>query len=125
MQACSGFLSIIVKYPQKLPYIIDNLREKPFPQRCSLLIMYFAPVFCEIPLEPLHYFGKGLTLSRFDEQVNVIIHDTEVQELKRLLLFCFFDEGQEHNLDPRLLDVHLAAVNFRGNVIDSSVMEFS
>jgi hypothetical protein len=57
--------------------------------------------------------------------MDVVIHDTEVEKLKRVLFPCFFDEGQEHSLDPRLLEVHLVTVNFRGNVIGCSVLEFS
>jgi hypothetical protein len=31
--------------------------------------------------------------------MDVIIHDTEVQKLERVLLFSFVDKGQEHSLD--------------------------
>jgi hypothetical protein len=87
--------------------------------------MRFVPVSREITLDPLHNFGKGLPVLRFDNQMDVVIHDTEVEKLKRVLFFRSFDEGQEHSLDPRLLEFHLVAVNFRGNVIGSSVPEFS
>jgi hypothetical protein len=65
--------------------------------------MHFVPVFGKITLDPLHNFGKGLPRSRFDEQMDMVIHDTEVQKLKRVLFFCFFGEGQEGSLDPRRL----------------------
>lgn len=64
----------------------------------TLLIMYFAPVSGKIILEPLHYFGQGLSLLGFDEYMKVIIHDIEVHKLKEALLFCFFGEDQEHSL---------------------------
>jgi hypothetical protein len=67
------------------------------------LVMRFVPVPGKITLDPLHYFGKGLPALRFDEQMDMIIHDTEVQKLKRVFLFRFFDEGQEHSLDLRRL----------------------
>jgi hypothetical protein len=109
-----------------LPYVIDNLREKPLsPEMSPLLAMYFVPVSRKITLDPLHYSGKGLSALRFDKQMDVVIHDTEVEKLKRVLLSCFFDEGQERSLDPRLLEFHLVSVNFRGNVIGSSVLKFS
>jgi hypothetical protein len=85
----------------------------------------FVPVSGEITLDPLHNFGKGLPALRFDDQMDLIIHDTEVKKLKRVLFFRFLDEGQERSLDPRLLEFHLVTVNFRGNVIGGSVLEFS
>jgi hypothetical protein len=61
----------------------------------------FVPVSGEISLDPLHDLGKRLPALWFDEQMDMVIHDTEIEKLKRVLLFRFVDEGQEHSLDPR------------------------
>ena len=75
--------------------------------------MYFVPVSRKITLEPLYYLGKGLSLFRFDDEMDMIIHNTEVQKLERILLFSFFDVGQEHSLDPRQFKVSLSGSSSR------------
>jgi hypothetical protein len=59
------------------------------------LVMRFVPVPGEITLKPLHDSGKRLPMLRLDEQVDVVIHDTEVQK---------------HSLDLRLPEVHLVVM---------------
>jgi hypothetical protein len=57
--------------------------------------------------------------------MEMVIHDAEVQELKRVLLFSFLEEYQEHSLDITQLEVSEPAVNFGGTVVNCSVSELS
>ena len=64
-------------------------------------MMRFVPAFRKVTLDPLHDLGDGLSLGRFDDEIDIVIRNTEVQEFKRILLLRLFDGVQELSLRLR------------------------
>jgi hypothetical protein len=83
----------------------------------SLGVMRFVPHFGEITLEPLHNLGQGNPVSGFDEKMDVIIHNHEVPELKRKLLFGGDNQGEKGSLDIGIFQGHGVMVDFGGYMI--------
>jgi hypothetical protein len=83
----------------------------------SLGVMRFVPHFGEITFEPLHNLGQGNPVSGFDEKMDVIIHDREVPELKRKLLFGEDNQVEKCSLDIGVLQGHGIMVDFGGYMI--------
>jgi hypothetical protein len=101
----------------KIFRILDNPRKKPVSPQMSLSIMRFVPHFGEITFEPLHNLRQGNPVFGFDEKMDVIIHNREVPELKRKLLFGEDNQGKEGSLDIGVFQGHGIMVDFGGYVI--------
>jgi hypothetical protein len=83
----------------------------------SLGVMRFVPYFGEITFEPLHNLGQGNPIPRFDEKMDVIIHNREVPELKWKLLFGGDNQNEKCPLDIGVFQGHGIMVDFGGYML--------
>jgi hypothetical protein len=84
--------------------------------------MQFVPLSSEAALNPLHDFGQGDPFVGLYEKMDVIIHNREVPQLERELLFGENDQLKEQLFEGCFFQCHIAMVDSGGHMVYGPVL---
>lgn len=107
--------------PQPVEYMGMEALSPDMTGKASLFIVRHS----EYAEDPLHDPGKRFILRRFDQEMDVIAHDTEVPDPEQMPPFCLDYNGQEEILDRSVIKEHLLAVDACGHVVPGAFSELA